>query len=173
MLPIPENQSVARNITIEIDRNEQHPFIFPEQVVWSPRPRRYEMLRIGTERKVLPFGDYRLKKAPKGCVIERKMGAKELAHNLLAPVDRQRFQAAWTRFVEGCSFPVLVIEDSLARFHETPSRTKIRSEDVALSFWSLIQKQPPHCVIWAGRLSSTAHRIAFGTQLVRLLMHTT
>lgn len=162
---------MARILTVEVDKNEQEPFTFPAQVVWTKPNGNRELCKIKTVRKRLLAGDYRLASHPTACGIERKKGIDELCSNLLTR-DRARFNDAWRRFYSTFQHPVLVIEQCLSSAGSLNfSPPGLTASDAMASFWRLLLSTPkPVTVIWAGRAASPTTRLNLGEQLIRMML---
>lgn len=159
-------------IVIEVDDHEKEPLLFPETLIWSPGRGKRVLVRTVVEVSRMLAGDYRLKGAPRGCVIERKAGPEEIATNLLTK-DRTRFDKAWDRFIGGCEYPVLLMDCSLSQFGSPrlPKTCKISPADIAREFWELVLgERGPRLVIWAGNTASVVTRRNVGEQLIRLML---
>jgi hypothetical protein len=98
-------------LTIQIDTREKVPVLFPSTIrVQHPeREGMFITLEVKTQRVKLGYGDYRLKKFPNCCVVERKASQLELFKNLLDTADSIR-QAKSFRKLSACEFPYLLIE---------------------------------------------------------------
>jgi hypothetical protein len=161
------------NITIEVDSREQEPFLFPKTVIWSPRPGVGEVLYIKTVRKTLKFGDYRIAADPRNVGIERKMGLNELATNTCTN-DRVRFGKAWHGFLRHYTWPVLVVEESLATAKVFNHTSNLPLEEMAMTqVWDLIAdgvKNYGLIPLWVGPAHQQRTRYRLGERLVQLMM---
>jgi hypothetical protein len=137
--------------------------------VWSPAPFRRELVKVKTVTKQLPFGDIRMARYPSRVVIERKKNLSELASNLLGP-DRFRFGRAWERFITGCRYPVLLIEQSFGQTKLNRYAGKMTVEGTLAKLYELIL-DPRLLTIWAH--STNLNRKMVGTNLVRLMLSKT
>jgi len=168
-----------RHVVVEVDDREKKPILFPKQLLWSPQPGHQELIEVQVRDARLRYGDYRLARYPRACVIERKGSVAELAQNLLTKRDRQRFRNAWVRFVTSCLCPVLVVDDAIQKLDEVPPSLsqaaiyyegRITGSEIARAFWDLVLANPPALTLWTGRSQSLVSRRRLGAQLIRLML---
>jgi ERCC4-type nuclease len=159
-----------KKVSVDIDNREKDLLPFPDTVVWSPVPFRREIVQIETVVTQLPFGDYRLTKHPKLVVVERKKNLGELATNILTK-DKVRFRKAWHRFVTGCEYPVLLIEQSFGQMKLPPRLGKINAEEVMAELFQLVFSTPNLVTIWAH--STKLNRKVVAANLIRMMLSMT
>jgi ERCC4-type nuclease len=158
-----------RHVTVEIDSREKNPLLFPKNMLWYDDNNHAVQLQVSTVTKTLPFGDYRLRAYPREVVIERKAGVDELAQNLQT-ADSVRFQAAFKRFLEGCTRPVLLLDCSLAKCDSFGFTTVLHPASTMSAFWRMVLQSPKLLVLWAGNTMSIKTRTSLGAQLIRLML---
>ena len=101
-------------LTVQVDSREGYPIPFPAFIkLNSLNPKghgeKVMTVKIKTQVKALPYGDYRLREFPECCVVERKGGLLELRKNLFDLKDSVR-QAKSFRKLSACEYPYLLVE---------------------------------------------------------------
>lgn len=162
-------------ITVQIDKQEKDPLLFPDTLLWTPPNSKVVLSRVKTEVVVLPYGDYRLKSWKTGCVVERKGSLDEVATNLCSAHDKARFWKAWNRFLDHSTHPILFLDWPISRCqlrHFKSSRET--TETVMSKLWDLIYRSGFHerngIVIWGGYNKTVQSRVAAGAELLRLIL---
>ena len=158
-------------ITIQVDTREQYPLLFPELIQIGHPELTYKMIPIAvkTERIKLDCGDYRLKKYPAECIVERKASQLEIYKNLNDSHDRIRQAKAFRKLVASCEHPVLLVEASpLELFRSDPH---IKNPEIVAHRLSLaIAKYGFHVIFlpWKSRCATTRRKA--GHLLLHLMM---
>lgn len=163
---------MAKDVTIQVDSNEQKPLPFPRTVTVTRLDGRREVFNLKTERVRLACGDYRLKEAPRAGGVERKASLDELAQNLFAREDRIRFHNAWAKFVGAYEFPLLVVEQPLNQheFKYTSKDRKVTPDDVQSEVWRLLAGTSRVAAVWPSQGRTYAARLRVGTEVARFLI---
>ena len=162
---------IPAEITIQVDTREQFPLLFPELIQIGHPELTYKMIPIAvkTERVKLDCGDYRLKKYPTECVVERKASQLEIYKNLNDSHDRIRQAKAFRKLVASCEHPVLLVEASpLELFRSDPH---IKNPEIVAHRLSLaIAKYGFHVIFlpWKSRCGATRRKA--GHLLLHIMM---
>lgn len=90
-------------VTIEVEKREKAPYVFPTRVTW-----RGAVVDIAVEKASFKTGDYRLKGSA-AAGIERKGGPTEL-YACAVGANRKRFIAQIERMREAYRYPALMID---------------------------------------------------------------
>lgn len=162
---------IPNKITIQIDTREQIPLLFPAMIQIGHPERTYQNIPIGvtTERIKLDFGDYRLKKYPTVCVVERKASQLEIWKNLNESHDRIRQAKAFRKLTSGCKYPYLLVEASAAELlsdniHVKQPELVCHRLALALAKYNLRLLFIP----WKSRCPNTRRKV--GTFLLHLML---
>lgn len=139
--------NLPTSIVVEVDTREKYPIKFPKtiRIVHPEKPYKWLLVGVETIRATLPFGDYRVKKYPDCCVIERKAGQRELYKNIFNPKDAVR-QAKSFRKLSGCEFPYLLIELTPAEILQR--NPHIPDTEILLNRLSLVFAKYGFHVLW-------------------------
>ena len=158
-------------ITIQIDSREQYPLLFPNMIQIGDPELTYKMIPIAvkTERIKLDCGDYRLKKYPAECIVERKASQLEIYKNLNDSHDRIRQAKAFRKLVASCEHPVLLVEASPQELFRSDPHIK-NPEIVAHRLSLAIAKYGFHVIFlpWKSRCGATRRKA--GHLLLHLMM---
>ncbi len=158
-------------ITIQIDSREQYPLLFPNMIQIGDPELTYKMIPIAvkTERIKLDCGDYRLKKYPTECIVERKASQLEIYKNLNDSHDRIRQAKAFRKLVASCEHPVLLVEASPQELFRSDPHIK-NPEIVAHRLSLAIAKYGFHVIFlpWKSRCGATRRKA--GHLLLHLMM---
>ena len=154
-------------VTVQVDDREKLPLLFPATVrVWTGQKSR--LVRVSVERVRLNCGDYRLKEAPRLCLVERKGSAEELYRNLMDPEDSRRQARAFSRLARGARYPYLLVETAastlLCRTPRTPEPERfLQRLSRVLSQFGL------HLMLLPQTSTSASRRVA-GTLVIQLAL---
>lgn len=158
-------------ITIQVDTREQYPLLFPETVKICHPELTYKMIPIEvvTEKIKLDCGDYRLKKYPNECIVERKASQLEIFKNLNESHDRIRQAKAFRRLVANCKYPTLLVEASPTEL--LSGNPHIQNPELVAHRLSLtIAKYGFHVIFlpWKSRNNNTRRKA--GTLLLHIML---
>ncbi len=162
---------IPGEITIQVDTREQYPLLFPELIQIGHPELTYKMIPIAvkTERIKLDCGDYRLKKYPAECIVERKASQLEIYKNLNDSHDRIRQAKAFRKLVASCEHPVLLVEASPQELFGSDPHIK-NPEIVAHRLSLAIAKYGFHVIFlpWKSRCGATRRKA--GHLLLHIMM---
>ncbi len=162
---------IPNKITVQVDTREQIPLLFPETIMVGHPELTYRELPVAVmvERVCLPFGDYRLKKYPDQCVVERKASQLELFKNLNDSKDRIRQAKSFRKLASGCKYPYILVECSPARL--LAKNLLIKQRELVVHRLSLtIAKYGLHSIFIPWQSRNPDARRTLGTFLVHLML---
>lgn len=122
---------------------------------------------VGTERKVLPAGDYCLKGEAESCLIERKGTLRELSNNLLGE-DYARAMDAFKRLANATAHPYLVVECTSVDLR-TPTRWVEEPARVVDSLCSLMERLGLRLIL-CGKCVDVKQKRTVGDLILRLML---
>jgi ERCC4-type nuclease len=158
-----------KEITVQIDTREQYPLLFPDTIVIpsdSNKDNSTTLFKIKQQKIKLDAGDYRLAEYPSSCIFERKGSQSELIKNLFDQQDSIRTAKAFTRLVESCSFPYLLIECTPSSLlQKTPL---LNHPELLINKLALVTAKYNLRLLWTTTPTSVSARRALGT----VLLHT-
>lgn len=161
---------MTTEITVQIDSREQRPLPFPGYIeVNSERLTggKRGVVKVHTETVELPYGDYRLKSAPRGAVVERKASKDELIKNMFDPTDMRRACRAFRRLQLNSSHPILLLEISLHELFKPASFAAVDyTGGEVMSRLGILSRFYGLSLLWVPR---TSNRVLVGTVIAEIL----
>lgn len=157
-----------RTLTVLIDSREKKPLCFPAVLRHYPNrgSSRAKLIPIRSFRVKLPAGDYALKGHRSCCLLERKGSIEEVASNLLTN-DYARFRAALERLAASCTYPYLLIDESLARMNRS---SWVEQPDRVLQFLISETTSLGIRLLWIGGSKRPRAKTVLGATILRIML---
>jgi ERCC4-type nuclease len=158
---------IPSKLTVLVDSRERYPLLFPGAIkYYRVRGGDPNLIRVATKVEALKTGDYCLK-GYDGCMIERKGSMRELQGNLFTK-DYRRSKAAFTRLVEACDHPYILLDFPLSEMFQ-PTENVLEPERVLDALLDTIQEFGLG-VLWPGPCKTVQSRTRLGELCVRLML---
>ncbi len=162
---------IPKKVTVLVDTREQFPILFPRTVaVVNPDdPKKMKRVIIDTQKEKLHAGDYRLAEYPRLIVIERKSSLLELSKNMTDTKDKARQGKSFTKLINCCKYPYLLVEASPSELLGCDPRVKDSNRVVSLLCKAAYRYRLQLIMMpWKSRSAETRRKM--GTFLVHLML---
>ncbi|KKN66022.1 hypothetical protein LCGC14_0476140 [marine sediment metagenome] len=156
-------------LTVQVDTREKTPVLFPSTIrIQHPEQAGvFIVLQVNTQRVKLDYGDYRLKKFPICCVIERKASQLELFKNVMDHRDSIR-QAKSFRKLSTCEYPYLLVEASPAELMKVSAN--VRQPDLVIHKLTVAMAKYGLHLLWIPWGRSAARRKTLGEVMLHIML---
>lgn len=159
---------LPKKITVCVDNREKYPLLFPGVIkYYRTRGGAPDLIPLKIKVVRLDTADYLLEGMEDVCMIERKGAMRELLGNLFTK-DFKRAKAVFTRMVEACEHPYILLDFPLSEMF-TPTDHVPEPERVLDALLDTIQTHGMG-LLWPGPCKTVQSRTRLGELCVRLML---